>query len=331
MCSSVLDEKGIKFVDNHILSQGICIDPSVCDSEDYIIMDVGETKEMKFEVYPLDSNDVITLTSDNTRVSIDGMHITSKSAGDSVITATATSGVTYSFTIHTRSVKNVTLNSLPIKTKYNQGENFDSKGMELQVNYGDKSTKIAEDYTISGYDPDTIGIQTITVSYVGLNGSTYKTTFEIEVVDPRGKLTGISIAKLPDKLNYKKYESLDTTGLVVVENYDSGVSVEISDYFVSGYNALKLGKQTITVTKGEFSTAFEVTVSDKSSAVIGDISGDGTVTVLDATMLQKYLAGLASFSNEQLAVADTNGDGKITVIDATAIQKYLANLVTSLG
>ena len=65
--------------------------------------------------------------------------------------------------------------------------------------------------------------------------------------------------------------------------------------------------------------------------MIGDVNGDSTVTVLDATMLQKYLAGLASFSNEQLAVADANGDGQVTVLDATAIQKYLANLVTSLG
>ncbi|WP_293975282.1 leucine-rich repeat protein [uncultured Ruminococcus sp.] len=78
--------------------------------------------------------------------------------------------------------------------------------------------------------------------------------------------------------------------------------------------------------EGEVNITFE-----KSSAVIGDVNGDGSVTVLDATVLQKYLAGLDSLSDEQLAVADTNGDGQITVLDATAIQKYLANLVTSLG
>ena len=71
--------------------------------------------------------------------------------------------------------------------------------------------------------------------------------------------------------------------------------------------------------------------TELNTTMIGDVNGDGNVTVLDATMLQKYLAGLASFSDEQLAVADTNGDGQVTVLDATLIQKYLANLITSLG
>ena len=69
----------------------------------------------------------------------------------------------------------------------------------------------------------------------------------------------------------------------------------------------------------------------KPEQIIGDVNDDGSVTVLDATMLQKYISGLVSLSNEQLTLADTNGDGSITVLDATAIQKYLANLVTQLG
>lgn len=64
---------------------------------------------------------------------------------------------------------------------------------------------------------------------------------------------------------------------------------------------------------------------------IGDVDGDSNVEIKDTTMLQKYLAGLVSFSDEQLALADTNGDGSVTVLDATQIQKYLANLITELG
>lgn len=69
----------------------------------------------------------------------------------------------------------------------------------------------------------------------------------------------------------------------------------------------------------------------KPVQIIGDVNSDNSVTVQDATTLQKYLAGLDSFSDEQLALADTNGDGSITVLDATAIQKYIAGLVTELG
>ena len=254
------DEKGINFVDNHVLSQGIALDQTHCTGEDYIIMDIGETNEVKFDIYPLNSNDVISLASDNTRVTINGMHITSKYAGDSVITATATSGVEYTFTIHSRSVKNVSVKTIPENLKVTQGNELDLTGFELQVNYNDNSNAVTDNYTISGFDKDTIGVQTITVLYVGANGSTYKTTFNVEVVDPRGNLTGISIKQYPQKLKYVKYDALDLSGLIVVENYDSGLEIEITDYKATGYNALKLGKQTITIAKGEYNTNFTVEV-----------------------------------------------------------------------
>ena len=72
-------------------------------------------------------------------------------------------------------------------------------------------------------------------------------------------------------------------------------------------------------------------VALEKEVTIGDVNGEGSVTVLDATTLQKYISGLVSFSDEQLALADTNGDGIVTVLDATAIQKYIAGLVTELG
>lgn len=78
-------------------------------------------------------------------------------------------------------------------------------------------------------------------------------------------------------------------------------------------------------------TANPTEPTTKPDQIIGDVNGDGSVTVLDATTLQKYISGLVSLSNEQLALADTNGDESITVLDATAIQKYIAGLVTELG
>ena len=64
---------------------------------------------------------------------------------------------------------------------------------------------------------------------------------------------------------------------------------------------------------------------------LGDVNGDGKISILDATEIQKYIAQLSSLKDEQLAVADVNGDGKISIIDATEIQKYIAQLIPSLG
>ena len=108
-------------------------------------------------------------------------------------------------------------------------------------------------------------------------------------------------------------------------------------YEVKKYVENLIGSEYVIKTLGVYDSFDEIDFTVVSGGIsitdmiYGDVNNDGSVTVLDATMLQKHLAGLVSFSDEQLAVADTNGDGKITVLDATAIQKYLANLVTSLG
>lgn len=65
--------------------------------------------------------------------------------------------------------------------------------------------------------------------------------------------------------------------------------------------------------------------------MLGDVNSDGIVSIADATELQKHLANIIDFDDEQLAVADTNGDGSVSIADVTQIQKYLAQLIPSLG
>lgn len=65
--------------------------------------------------------------------------------------------------------------------------------------------------------------------------------------------------------------------------------------------------------------------------LIGDVNSDGVINISDATTVQKYLAQLIDFNNEQQVIADTNGDGIINISDATQIQKYIAQLIPTLG
>ena len=57
---------------------------------------------------------------------------------------------------------------------------------------------------------------------------------------------------------------------------------------------------------------------------IGDTNLDGKITIRDVTAIQRHLAELEVFTDDQLALADTNGDGKVDISDATHLQKYLA-------
>ena len=59
--------------------------------------------------------------------------------------------------------------------------------------------------------------------------------------------------------------------------------------------------------------------------ILGDADGNGTVTVVDATCIQRYLAGSAAGAFHE-AAADADEDTTITIIDATYIQRWLADL-----
>ena len=63
----------------------------------------------------------------------------------------------------------------------------------------------------------------------------------------------------------------------------------------------------------------------------GDVNRDGQVTIDDATLLQKFIAELVTFNEDQKRAADTNGDGLIRIDDVTEIQKYVAELIHELG
>ena len=58
----------------------------------------------------------------------------------------------------------------------------------------------------------------------------------------------------------------------------------------------------------------------------GDADGDGAVTILDATAIQRHLASLTSKVEIVSTAADIYGDGEVTILDATGIQRALAGL-----
>ena len=76
--------------------------------------------------------------------------------------------------------------------------------------------------------------------------------------------------------------------------------------------------------------AFNVTFNfePNKETLLGDVNGDGEITVVDATIIQKYIVGLTTLDDETLNVADVNKDGAVTVVDATLIQKFIAKLIT---
>ena len=61
----------------------------------------------------------------------------------------------------------------------------------------------------------------------------------------------------------------------------------------------------------------------------GDVNMDGRVSVIDRTMIQKFIAGMETPTKEQERLADVDGDGKVTREDAVHIQEYIVRLYTN--
>ena len=132
----------------------------------------------------------------------------------------------------------------------------------------------------------------------------------------------------------------------VEDGYDYIKIYDGKNNLIGSYTGTALASQCITVT-GD--TAIIRLTSDSSNSYygfsidsidyvaepnalsVGDVNGDGEITILDATCIQKYIAQLEDFTDKQKEVADVNGDGTISVMDSTQIQKYIVQLIDTLG
>lgn len=70
---------------------------------------------------------------------------------------------------------------------------------------------------------------------------------------------------------------------------------------------------------------FNFTTTNWLTAVVGDTNGDGRVSIVDATNVQRYLCQVASKDQYNLYGCDINNDGKINILDVILIQRKLAS------
>lgn len=67
--------------------------------------------------------------------------------------------------------------------------------------------------------------------------------------------------------------------------------------------------------------------AETQKIILGDVNGDGTISVLDSTEVQNLIADKTSTTDTQKLTSDVNEDGTISIMDATDIQKYIADKI----
>ena len=138
---------------------------------------------------------------------------------------------------NSKQIKEIYVASLPQKTEYFQGEQFDIQGLKvcaLQNNGKSIFLDIAQ-IQILGFDSTNIQEkQIITIIYLD-----YKCTFNISIKEPPKlvpTLTGIELIALP-KVVYKKGEKLSTENGILKLNYSDGQTllVMLINSYVYGF------------------------------------------------------------------------------------------------
>ncbi len=166
----------------------------------------------------------------------------------------------------------------PSKTSYFVGDTLDTTGLVLIATYNNGATKtVSGGFTCTPEMLETAGTQEITVTY-----GDKSTSFNVDV--RAVEISGISISSVPETLNYFVGDTLSTEGLAILVTYNNGTTKTVTSGFTCTPTVLETeGTQKITVTYGEKTTSFNVsvtsvkvteleivTVPEKTSYKVGD-------------------------------------------------------------
>lgn len=165
--------------------------------------------------------------------------------------------------VESAQLSSISVHTLPRKTEYTLGETLDTSGLVLSLHSaGGNITTITEGFTASPSKLDTVGLQTITLSYQGLS-----CTYTVNVKAAEEVIEGIGVLTLPRKTIYALGDTLDTSGLSIRVYTNSGHRDVSSGLDCSPSLLDKAGQQTITVSYGGKTCTFTVQVTEENLPV----------------------------------------------------------------
>ena len=187
---------------------------------------------------------------------------TSTKIGKQNVTITYVDDKTYTkdFVVTVKdTISEISLNDKDFKKIYKYGDNLDLSNLSINVKYNSGKTENIPVTTgmISGYNPQKLGDQELTITY---NEKSLKTSVTIKDYIKDIKLTP------PTKNEYKINESLSLAGGSITEVMASGVNgntISLTKNMVSGFDSTTPGTKTITVTFKDNTYKYTVNVEDR--------------------------------------------------------------------
>lgn len=143
-------------------------------------------------------------------------------------------------------IAKVELHSGPFKTVYKSGEEFDSEGLSLEVEYEDGTSSIVDTgFDISGFDTYNASKQLVTVSYKGVN-ITIEITVTTDFTAEGSMLTGYNgsekTVSLPEIINGENISSIAGNAFANIEFEKITVPESIVSIGENAFNPLTVIK-----------------------------------------------------------------------------------------
>lgn len=159
-------------------------------------------------------------------------------------------------------IKSILISEAPNKSTYfvGEGANYDGIDVVAVLKNGETLSIPLDQCQISGFDSSEVGYNTVTVNYQGFTARFIVEIQETPRITPT--LKKITLETLPDKIEYKLGEWLDTTGGVILCEYVDGsvFRVSLSNRYVYGFPSIEApGEYVLTVKYMENGTLAETT------------------------------------------------------------------------
>ena len=219
-------------------------------------------------------------------------------------------------------LESIAITTQPTKTTYEYGDSFQSAGMVVKATYSDGATASVTGYSCSPTTLNTVGTQTITVSYTE-NGVTKTATTSVTVnrktisavPSQSGSLTYTGSSQSPSWSNYSTTQLTigGTTTGTNAGSYTATFTPKSNYRWSDGSTTPKSVSWSIGKAAGSLSispTSMTLDTTTKSKTITVTRSGDGTISAVSSNTA----AATVSVSGNTVTVTGkANGSATITI------------------
>lgn len=202
--------------------------------------------------------------------------------------------------VNQKTLTGITITKTPKVTSFVEGTSVDYTGLQVTAHYDNNTSEIVNEYDVSECDINTVGKQTITVTYNG-----FKASFSITI--KAKSVTSVTIIADPYKTEYYCGESFDPEGIQMRVNYDNGTTDVVEKGFtITGFDSSKPGKSQIKVYYGgKYKSLSVLIILNKFVSDKYGINGDPRCLVEEGTTAKEFL--LAFDASDRIEIVGIDG------------------------